>query len=191
MERRTFLRWFMSGAVALPLRSVHLHAQAATLPADGLATLRAVAAVVLPSELRAAGHDRVVNEFVQWLASYRSGAEREWGYGNPRKSGTATIDPARYASQLRLLEERAGARGASLPTLPIEVRRDLVIDALEQAGVRDLPSSPDGRHVIADVMSFFFNSPTARDIVYRRRIGRHTCRGLAGAGAKPTPLTGD
>jgi hypothetical protein len=191
VERRTFLRWLMSGAVALPLRCVHLHAQVATLPSDSLATLRAVAAVVLPSELRAAGHDRMINEFVQWLASYRSGADRDWGYGNPRKNGTATIDTAKYVSQLRLLEERAGARGASLAALPDAARRDLVIEALEHAGVRDLPSFPDGRHVIGDVMSFYFNSPVARDLVYLRRIARHTCRGLAGAAARPTAVAGD
>jgi hypothetical protein len=34
-------------------------------------------------------------------------------------------------------------------------------------------------------MSFFFNTGAASDLAYRARIRRATCRGLAGAAAKP------
>ena len=185
MERRTFLCWLLSGAAAIPMRGVRLHAQAAALPLSGVATLRAVASVVLPSELRPAGHDKVVTDFMQWLAAYRSGAERSWGYGSPRKSGTATIDPSRYVAQLQALEDRAGARGGTLTSLSPDARQTLVIDAIEQSGVRDLPSAPDGRHVVTDFMTFFFNSGPAQDLAYRARIARATCRGLAGAATRP------
>jgi hypothetical protein len=167
------------------LRGVRLHAQAAALPLSGVATLRAVAGVVLPSELRAAGHEKVVTDFVQWLAAYRSGAERSWGYGSPRKSGTATIDPARYVAQLQALEDRAGARGGTLQSLSPEARQALVVEAIDQSGVRELPSAPDGRHIVTDVMTFFFNSGPALDLAYRARVARATCRGLAGAATRP------
>jgi hypothetical protein len=189
MERRTFLCWLLSGASALPLRGVRLHAQAATLTADGVTTLRAMAPVLLPSQLRAPGHDKVVNDFVQWLSAYRSGAERSWGYGNPRKSGTPTIDAARYASQLREIDQRARARGAPLPTLPPDAQRSLLTELIEQSGVRELPSSPDGRHVITDFMAFFYTGGPAHDMAYGAKIGRGICRGLKGSTARPSPLT--
>jgi hypothetical protein len=185
MERRTFLCWLLSGAAAVPLRGVRLHAQAAALPLSAVATLRAVASVVLPSELRAAGHEKVVTDFVQWLASYRSGAERSWGYGSPRKSGTATIDPGRYVAQLEAIEGQAAARGAALQSLPPETQQAVVIDAIERSGVGDLPSAPDGRHIVTDFMTFFFNSGPALDLAYRARIARATCRGLTGPAPRP------
>lgn len=191
MERRTFLCWLVSGAAALPLRGVRLHAQAITLPDDGLVMLRALAPAVLPSDLRPAGHDKVVNDFVQWLASYRAGAERSWGYGSPRKSGTAAIDTARYAMQLRDLNDRARSRDDSFDKLAVEARREVVMAALEQSGVRDLPSAPNGQHVITDLMSFFFTSGPAYDLAYGASIRRGTCRGLVGATARPTTVAGD
>jgi hypothetical protein len=184
IERRTFLCWLVSGAAALPLRGVHLHAQAAALSPQAVTTLREVAAVVLPSELRRAGHDKVVNDFVQWLTSYRAGAERSWGYGHPRKSGTVAIEPARYVDQLAAIAGRAGRTG--LAALPGAQQREIVLAAIEESGVRELPAAPNGRHIVTDVMSFFFNSSTALDLAYHAQIRRGTCRGLAGATAKPT-----
>jgi hypothetical protein len=188
LPRRTFLCWLLSGAAAVPLRTVRLHAQVAALPADSVATLRAVAAVALPSELRAAGHEKVVNDFVQWLASYRSGAERNWGYGSPRKNGTPAIDTSRYVTQLRAIDESARGRGGSFASLSAESRRAVVVDAIEKSGVRELPSAPDGRHVVTDVMSFYFTSGPASDLAYGARIARSTCRGLRGAGSRPVRL---
>ena len=189
MERRTFLFWVVSGAAALPFRGVRLHAQAAALPPESISTLRAIAPVVLPSELRAAGHDKVVNDFVQWLASYRSGAERNWGYGSPRKSATPSIDRARYVSQLRVIEEGARTRGANLAALPLPDRTQVITGALEESGIKELPSAPNGQHVVADIMSFFFTSGPAYDLAYGATIRRGTCRGLAGSAARPTRST--
>lgn len=177
IERREFLTWLLSGAAALPLRGVRLHAQAATLPAESIVTLRAVAAVVLPSELRAAGQEKVVSDFVQWLASYRAGAERNWGYGAPRKSGTPAIDTARYSTQLRALQQVATAQGSMVSA---------VHAVLEQSSARDLPSAPNGQHIVTDLMSFFFTSGPAYDLAYRASIRRGTCRGLKGSAARPT-----
>ena len=185
MERRAFLCWLLSGAAALPHRGIRLHAQAAAFPQDALTTLRAVAAVVLPSALGDAGHDKVVNDFVQWLAAYRSGAERSWGYGSPRKSGTATIDAARYASQLGELDARARTRGGTFAALPAASRRELVSELLSQSETRDLPSAPNGRHVVPDFMALFFTSGPAYDLAYGARIARGTCRGLQGSAARP------
>jgi hypothetical protein len=191
IPRRTVLCWLLSGAAAWPLRGVRLHAQAAALSDRGLAILRAIAPAVLPTELGAAGHDKVVNDFVQWLASYRSGAERSWGYGHPRRSGTPAIDPGAYDKQLLALDERARAGAGALATVPVDVRRTMVTAALDAAGVRTLPGAPNGQQVVADFMSFFFTSSAAVDLAYRARIGQMSCRGLAGAAARPRGVEGD
>lgn len=191
MERRTFLCWLVSGAAAWPLRGVHLHAQAAALSNDSVATLRALAPALLPTELGPAGHDKVVSDFVQWLAAYRSDAERGWGYGTPRRSGTPAINTATYQTQLATIAERARAGAGELSTLPVDVRRTISIAALDAATVQTLPGSPNGAHVVSDFMSFFFNSGAAHDLVYRGRIGRMTCRGLKGAASRPASLAGD
>jgi hypothetical protein len=178
MHRRELLRWFISGAMAWPLRGVAIHAQAANLSSAGVSALRALAPAVLPSELGAAGHDKVVSDFVQWLASYHAGAERGWGYGHPRRSVTPAIDTRKYDAQLTALGALAG--------LPLGARRAVVSDALNASAARTLPGSPNGTHVITDFMGFFFSSAAANDLAYRARIGRTSCRGLAGAPARPS-----
>ena len=188
MQRRTFLRWLLSGAAAMPMRGIRLHAQSTAFPADRVATLRAIAAIVLPSELRSAGHDKVVNDFVQWLSLYRSGAERNWGYGNPRKNGTPPIDPTRYVDQLRTMDGAAN-EAAAFAALSVDARRQRIAQTLEAAGIRELPSAPNGQHVVADFMSFFFSSGPAYDLAYGASIRRTTCRGLAGSSARPAPMT--
>jgi hypothetical protein len=185
MERRTFLCWLVSGAAALPMRGVRLHAQSASLSDASVATLRALAPVLLPTELGAAGHEKVVSDFVQWLSAYRAGAERSWGYGSPRRSSTPAISAAAYDEQLRAIDARARGGAGDLQSLPLDVRRTIAAGALDAARVQSLPGSPNGQHVIADFMSFFYNSGAASDLVYRARIARATCRGLGGALERP------
>ena len=188
MQRRAFLLWLVAGATVLPVRGLRLHAQSITLPAESVAMLRALAPVLLPSILRPAGHEKVVNDFVQWLASYRAGAERSWGYGSPRRTGTPVIEPARYAAQLADLATRARNGGAAFTDLPIESRRELTIAWLEATMKGELPSSPNGANVVADFMSFFYSSGPAHDLAYGANIRRATCRGLAGSAARPTSV---
>ena len=190
MHRRTLLQWLVSGAAAWPLRGVHLHAQAAALSSASVATLRALAPVVLPSELGGAGHDKVVGDFVQWLASYRSGAERSWGYGRPRKTTTPVIESTAYETQLQALNERARRAAASseqgsFAALSIEARRAVISELLETNKVRSLPGAPNGTHIVLDFMSFYYSSGPATDLMYRARIAPATCRGLAGAHRNP------
>jgi hypothetical protein len=70
----------------------------------------------------------------------------------------------------------------------VPLTRAAVEAALEAAQVRDLPRLPDGKSVIADLMSFYFRSAGANDLCYRAEIGRETCRGLAGSSKEPKPL---
>ena len=65
-----------------------------------------------------------------------------------------------------------------------------MIAALEEAHITDLPRTPDGRHVAADLMAFYFRSSDANDLCYRAAIGRDQCRGLENSEQAPAPLKG-
>jgi len=168
-HRRTLLRWL---AAIGPLRS---WAQTADFPSEQGATLRALAVLVLPSELGPEGLERTVGAFERWVRDYRPGAEMDHGYGVTRlRSKPASPAPA-YLQQLRDLR------------LPADTpaRRAAVEAALEAAKITALPQTPDGRHVASDLMAFYFRSSAANDLCYRAHIGRDECRGLAGSDREP------
>ncbi|MCA1586104.1 MAG: hypothetical protein LC791_15495 [Acidobacteria bacterium] len=191
MHRRSLLQLLGAAAAALPWRSSLAQAHAAPLTDAAYTTLRALAPAVLPSELGSKGADAVVDRFLTWLRGYRSGADMGFGYGLVRQRLTPTITPSDYVQQLDALERSAAAAGGSLSSLPLEGRRRVVAANLEAAGVKDFPASPDGKHAIADFMSFFFNSTEANDLCYRAKIGRDRCRTLTGSSARPAAFTGD
>jgi hypothetical protein len=51
-----------------------------------------------------------------------------------------------------------------------------------------LPQSPNGAHIAADLLSFYFTSSDANDLCYQARIARDACRGLDGSDRPPAPL---
>lgn len=167
MRRRTLLSWLTS---IWPLR-----AWAQAPPAD---TLRALGAVVLPSELGAEGIDRTASAFTRWVQDYRPGAEMDHGYGFTRLRFKPPSPAAAYARQLDALRPvLLGSDEAA--------KRAAVEAALQQANVTALPQSPDGKHVASDLMAFYFRSAEANDLCYRAHIGRYQCRGLAGSEKEP------
>jgi hypothetical protein len=175
MRRRTLLRW----VAALP--GLRAWAQTAAFPDDHADVLRALAAVVLPSELGADGLDRVAADFARWVREYRTGAEMDHGYGFTHiRSKPASPAPA-YLRQL------AGLRAALLNG-DREAARAAVRAALEQAKVTDLPRTPGAQHVAADLLAFYFRGSDANDLCFRAAIGRDRCRGLQGSDAPPPPL---
>jgi hypothetical protein len=149
-------------------------AQSAPFPGEHAKTLRAIANVVLPSELGNEGLDRVTAEFTQWVNGYRDGAETDHGYGNTRIRQKGPSPAASYVKQLAALREHVDA--------------DTVAAALKDAGVSDLPRTPGASHVASDLMAFYFRGSEASDLCYRAQIGRDQCRGLAGSDRPPAPL---
>jgi hypothetical protein len=103
------------------------------------------------------------------------------GYGFTR---LRTKPPSPAAVYMRQLE----ALRASLLSGDVPARQQAVEAALEEAKLTDLPRTPDGRHVAADLMSFYFRSSDANDLCYRVAIGRDLCRGLRGSDSPPPPL---
>ena len=155
-----------------PLRA---WAQTAGFPGNQGETLRAIAAVVLPSELGAAQLEKTVAAFELWVREYRPGAEMDHGYGFTRLRSKPPSPASTYMRQLQELH---------LPG-DTDARRSAIEESLAQAKITALPQTPDGRHVAADLMAFYFRSSEANDLCYRAHIGRDECRGLAGSDREP------
>jgi hypothetical protein len=169
MLRRTALRWL--AGLGTTFRA---WAQTPAFPGTQSAALRDLAAVVLPASLGRSGTELIADQFERYVREYRPGADTEHGYGFTRVRPKAPSPAPEYLRQLA--------------ALPVPLTREAVEAALEQAQIKDLPRLPDGKSVIADLMSFYFRSADANDLCYRAAIGRESCRGLAGSAKAPAPL---
>jgi len=147
--------------------------QTLSFPGNQSATLKDLAAIVLPSDLGRNGTDRIADQFERYVREYRPGADTDHGYGFTRVRQKPPSPAPDYLKQL-----------AALPT---PLTREAVEAALEASQIKEMPRLPDGKNVIADLMSFYFRSADANDLCYRAAIGRDTCRGLAGSGKEPAP----
>jgi hypothetical protein len=174
MRRRTLLQWLTGIGSALPFPAVRAWAQAATFPGNQSDALRRIAILVLPSELGTEGSGRVASQFEQYVRDYRAGADTDHGYGVTRVRPKPPSPAAEYMKQLA--------------ALPNPLTRDAIESALEESGVKDLPRLPDGKSVVADLMSFYFRGSDANDLCYRAAIHRDTCRGLEGSNQPPSAL---
>jgi len=182
MRRRKFFRWLFSSALSSVVpRRLRSQTSGSLHPADA-ATLREVAAAVLPSSLGRARTDEIARQFIEWLRDYKGGADAGYGYGFPRVQVVPPNPGAYYAGQLRELE------AASFSKLDAPARRGLLESALERAKVDRLPQRPNGQHVAADLMAWFFNSSAGEDLLYNAAIRRDDCRGLANSGQRPSAI---
>jgi hypothetical protein len=167
MRRRTVLQWLASLTTAIRGWS-----QAGSSPlATHSGTLKNLASIVLPAGVAS---DRIAEEFETYVREYRPGADTDHGYGFTRVRPKPPSPAAEYLRQLA--------------ALPVPLTRGAVEAALEAAQIKDMPGLPDGKNVIADLMSFYFRSAEANDLCYRAAIERETCRGLAGSSKEPKPL---
>jgi hypothetical protein len=181
MRRRSLLQWLASLGVAVRCSGWYAWAQTADFPDAHGDTLAALGAVVLPSELGPDGTRDVVRRFQIWVREYRAGAEMDHGYGFTR---LRTKGPSPAPAYLRQLD----ALRPAISNGDADARRQAVEAALEEAKITDLPRTPDGRHIAADLMSFYFRSSDGNDLCYRAAIGRDLCRGLKGSENAPAPL---
>ena len=190
MYRRAWLRSIAAAVFATPFRRVRVWAQAPLTSGD-VATLEAIAEVVLPTAAGAAGRKSAVDAFTNWIRNYREGSDRGYGYGASTVSAPTGPSPAaRYASQFAALDAQARvAGGRSFATLPIETRRTIVEASLNDGqGVARLPARPTGANLIADFMGLYFGSQAAWNLAYRAQINRDSCRALEGSERAPTPM---
>jgi hypothetical protein len=188
MKRRTLLQWIASIAAALPLERIRLLAQPRELTPEAIATLHEVAPTVIPASLGSARIRAIADKFAAWAREYREGVPLAHGYGHPRLQRTAASPLPVYIAQLAALDAAARAEGGRWSALDLETRRSLLDRAFAKAGVKALPGRPDGQHVVADLMAFYFRSSEANDFCYSAAIGREICRPIAITTKRPSPL---
>ena len=185
MKRRTFLNWLGWLLPASSLLGRFGWARPLVRPIQldegEVATLRHIGASALPSSLGESEIKQVVAGFLGWVREYSSGAEMPHQPGRFDAPLTPEIKVEVYEAQLREI----AAAGRDAESFPLVLR-----ETLADAGIEDLPLRPDGRHIVSDLMSFYFNGSEANDLCYRADIGRKTCRGLPGTGNEPPPLPG-
>lgn len=183
MRRRTLLKAALTVAAWLKVPGARAWAQEVTFPGARRDTLDRVAATVLPASIGAGAVRGVTDEFVQWVREYRAGAAMSPGYGAPRVRFKGASPAPRYQAQIEELATGPFARA------DLAERRRILTQAFADAGVQDLTGVPDGRHVAADLMSFYFASPAANDQAYQAQVGKDTCRRIEDSGRVPAPLT--
>ena len=188
VSRRSFLA---SCAAALPLTGIvrRAHAAAARHLESDPATLDALAAAVLPSELGRAGTTRVAREFRDWGAAYREHAELVHGYGTSRLRTTGPTPLTRWTTQLDELEAQAQSKHHQrFRDLTVAQRTELVRAALGGQRLDRMPSVIDATHVAVALLAHFYESPAATDLCYNAHIGKQTCRSLSAQARKPLPM---
>jgi len=131
--------------------------------------IRELAKIVLPAKVA----EKTADQFIQWVRDYKPGAEIASGYGNPRTQVTPASPSTHYAEQLRAL-------GSPMTRASVEA-------AL--APFDRIPQRPNGRHVAADLLAFFYNSADGEDYLYGLAIKRDDCRGLGNSMERPARLT--
>jgi hypothetical protein len=192
MKRRTLFQSVAAVLLSRPFARWPIAAPAqAALSSRDVATLHAVADVVLPDAVGADGKALVVDRFVAWVKNYREGADMGHGYGASTLRRPSGPSPAlRYPPQFAALDQAAVALGATTFAALSRQRRVSIVEARlnEPERVTRLPSQPTGANLIADLMGFYFNGPDARDLCYQRDIGADRCRSLAGSEQEPERL---
>lgn len=150
--------------------------------------LREIAATVLPASLGPDKVSLIVDRFLAWGRDYEEGVALAHGYGDPKlmKSGPSPVPD--YVAQLAAIEAAARVRGGAFGALPLETRRVVLSETLAAAKVTDLPARPTGRHIVSDLMAFYFRSSEANDLAYRARIGRQMCRSVEMTTRRPAPI---
>ncbi len=189
MRRRTFVKLAMSAVALSPVQRLAFAAPSSALPDASLVTLRALAPIVLPKAIGRRNVDAVTERFLAWIDGYRAGVPTEHGYGHPRFRRTPASPADKYAAQLAALEEAADRQHHQpFSRLTPDAKRALIEAAFREAKVESLAERPNGRHVAADLMAFYFGSSEANDVCYQAQIGRETCRPISQVTTRPRPL---
>src|SRR5437016_14511870 len=145
MKRRNFTHRMIAAAAAL---FVPRRARAQKMEAP----MRELAALVLPASLGRAQTDKIAANFLQWIFDYKPGAEMSSGYGSPRTQVVGPNPSAKYADQLDALGS--------------PIAREAIEKAFALTLVDRIPPRPNGRHVAADLVAFFFASAEGEDFLY-------------------------
>ena len=155
----------------IPFPAARAWSQTIGFPGDQGNTLLSLTALVLPAD---SDTTRVAKDFERYVREYRTGADTDHGYGNTHVRPKPASPAPEYMRQLA--------------AFPAPLTRAAVEKSLEDAHIKELPRLPDGKNLIADLMSFYFRSADANDLCYRAAIQRDTCRGFEVSSKEPAPL---
>ena len=186
MQRRTFFKslgWNL-GMLLLPRWS---WAQSAAT--EQAVSYQDIAVVVLPESLGGKGMAETVAAFETWLKEYKPGVDAGYGYGYPHSAVTGPNPSARYPAQLKQLASAAATKGGRFATLSLADRRSILQEALLSNGATVIPRRPNGKHVAADLMAYFYSSSDGIDFCYNAAIRMKDCRGLESSPKRPAPLS--
>jgi len=192
-SRRQFIG-LLSALAALPAsvralgrRVAHVSAWQRSIPSP--ASIRALGAAILPSEMGKARLEVASDAFWRWMNGYREGAELLHPYGSPR-IGYAGLSPVpKWTTQLNALDRAARDKHAkAFAALSANERQALVRDAISDFKGERLPNVVAAPHIALGMLAHFYGSSDATDLCYRARIGRNKCRPLAQNARKPLPL---
>ena len=188
LSRRAFLGW-LAATVPITAFARRAHAAAVVELAADARTLRAIADIVLPSELGPSGLNAEVARFQRWTAGYREGAELVHGYGTSILDFSGPTPETRWAAQLSMLDALARKQhGKRFADVAIEPRTVLLRAHLAEQKPARLQAVGRTPHVALALVAHFYASPAATDLCYGVQIGKQTCRPLASQGRKPLPL---
>ena len=188
MHRRVLIRLAFWFTALSPFSTAWLSAEDLQDKKINEATLKALAVTVLPESIGTKRITEVIRGFRRWLNGYKAGAEMSHGYVVTQLRITEPNPEPTYIRQLNAFEKTAQHKGQSFSDLNTEERKALVTEALEEEKITELPQRPDGRHIVTDLMSFYFQSSEANDLCYGVQIGQHTCRGLPDSELVPKAL---
>ncbi|MGH7696430.1 MAG: hypothetical protein ACRENH_15700 [Gemmatimonadaceae bacterium] len=153
------------------------------------ASIRALGAAILPSEMGQARLEIASDAFRRWMNGYREGAELLHPYGSPRIGYAGPSPVPKWTTQLNALDRAARDKHAkAFAALSVNERQALVRDAISDFKGERLPNVGAAPHIALGMLAHFYGSSDATDLCYRARIGHNKCRPLAQNGRKPLPL---
>ncbi len=114
------------------------------------------------------------------FATTRPAREISFRLRIPRTQVIGPNPSTHYAEQMNALD---------LAKLGPAAKRTAVEKALEAAKIDRIPQRPNGKHVAADLLAYFYGSADGEDFLYGVAIKRDDCRGLADSGKRPARLT--
>ncbi len=146
--------------------------------------LRAVAEVVLPTELGRTGHQQVVAGFRTWASGYQAVPELDHGYGTSEiRYGPPDVVPA-WRAQLEALDLEATKRyDAGFTSLEAPLRDALVRGHINEGP--EMPSPLHARHVAVALLSYWLSTPEATNRCYGVSVSPRTCRSIESAPEEP------
>lgn len=206
MQRRTFLALSLSLIASVPLIRWVVTPKKKEGPGEGDKKvlhfsdlygedIRAITAVLLPSDLDRNQTDLVVRNFLAWLADQDPQAEMSYSFMRISRDLLSRVVPGAkrnvievtsYENQISKFRTLAGDK--KLSGLNRSELRGLLDPYLVIPTTGPHQRFPTGKNLLWDITVFYFTSGEALDLFYGRKIGKQTPRSLVSVTTPPEEL---